>query len=366
MSSFPRPRRSAACQLAALAATLASYAVLGACTVQGGVPAPAPAIGAAVVLPGSAVVLTAVEPPPPLPVYEQPPCPEDGYVWTPGNWQRGSAGYFWVPGTWVQPPQVGVFWTPGYWGYADGAYGFHAGYWAAHIGFYGGVNYGFGYGGSGFVGGRWDGGSYEYNTSVSNVDVAKVHNTYNQTVEYDNVNVNNASYNGGAAGVTAVPTARDRAVAQEAHIAPTPAQSAHILAASRRPELAAKNNRGYPAVAATVRPDTFSGPGVMGSRRPMPAKVTETKDASRPTAHSGAAAREAGGRDAQVGSTERAEAPLPQVKELAVAPDARKPPDGAPAPKAATAAPQRPEPTPAKAEPAGKAKAVDPHDETSP
>jgi len=24
--------------------------------------------------------------PPPLPVYEQPFCPEDGYMWTPGYW----------------------------------------------------------------------------------------------------------------------------------------------------------------------------------------------------------------------------------------------------------------------------------------
>ena len=23
--------------------------------------------------------------PPPLPVYEQPPCPEEGYIWTPGT-----------------------------------------------------------------------------------------------------------------------------------------------------------------------------------------------------------------------------------------------------------------------------------------
>src|SRR5271166_452784 len=56
--------------------------------------------------------------PPALPVYEQPPCPADGYLWTPGYWHWGVGGYFWVPGTWVQPPRMGVLWTPGYWGYA--------------------------------------------------------------------------------------------------------------------------------------------------------------------------------------------------------------------------------------------------------
>lgn len=43
--------------------------------------------------------------PPPLPVYVQPPCPAPGFLWMPG-------------------------------------------YWARHVGFYGGVDYGFGYPGS--------------------------------------------------------------------------------------------------------------------------------------------------------------------------------------------------------------------------
>ena len=50
-------------------------------------------------------------------------------------------------------------------------YAFHEGYWGPHVGFYGGVNYGFGYGGVGFVGGRWDGGYFAYNTAVLNVGV---------------------------------------------------------------------------------------------------------------------------------------------------------------------------------------------------
>ena len=40
--------------------------------------------------------------PPALPVYEQPVCPGDGYIWTPGYWAWGDDGYYWVPGTWIE------------------------------------------------------------------------------------------------------------------------------------------------------------------------------------------------------------------------------------------------------------------------
>jgi hypothetical protein len=58
--------------------------------------------------------------PPVLPVYVQPPCPEDGWLWTPGYWAYGDDGYYWVPGTWVPAPYVGALWTPGYWGWGSG------------------------------------------------------------------------------------------------------------------------------------------------------------------------------------------------------------------------------------------------------
>jgi hypothetical protein len=87
-------------------------------------------------------------PPPPLPIYEQPPIPGPGYIWTPGFWAWEGSDYYWVPGTWVLVPRPGLLWTPGYWGWSDGVYVFHDGYWAPHIGFYGGVAYGFGYIGS--------------------------------------------------------------------------------------------------------------------------------------------------------------------------------------------------------------------------
>src|SRR5271163_5032177 len=107
--------------------------------------------------------------PPMLVTYAQPICPEDGYIWTPGYWANGSEGYFWVPGTWVEPPEVGVLWTPGYWGWGGGAFLWNAGYWGPTVGFYGGVDYGFGYGGFGYGGGYWQSGAFYYNRSVNRV-----------------------------------------------------------------------------------------------------------------------------------------------------------------------------------------------------
>jgi hypothetical protein len=268
---LPSKRLPAALSAAVARALVVSAATLiSACAVQTRVYAPAPVVTAEVAVPGAAVAVTAQEPPPPLPDYEQPPAPADGYLWTPGYWGYAGGGYYWVPGTWVQPPTVGVLWTPGYWGFAGGVYGFHPGYWGPHIGFYGGVNYGFGYGGTGFAGGRWEGGHFAYNTAVSNVNVTVIHNTYNQTVINNNVTVNRTSFNGGAGGVMAAPTPQQRAAASEPHTPPTPVQTAHVQAASQNPALSARANGGHPAIAATPRPGAFSGPGIVGARGVTP------------------------------------------------------------------------------------------------
>ena len=95
--------------------------------------------------------------PPALPVYVQPVAPGPGYIWKPGYWAWGPDGYYWVPGTWVLPPEVGFLWTPGYWGFSAGLYNWHPGFWGPTVGFYGGINYGFGYPGHGYYGGYWRG-----------------------------------------------------------------------------------------------------------------------------------------------------------------------------------------------------------------
>jgi hypothetical protein len=102
--------------------------------------------------------------PPALPIYEQPICPGDGYIWTPGYWAWDGDDYYWVPGTWVLAPEIGFLWTPGYWGWGGGAFFWHEGYWGPQVGFYGGINYGFGYWGHGYEGGRWDHDHFYYNT----------------------------------------------------------------------------------------------------------------------------------------------------------------------------------------------------------
>jgi uncharacterized membrane protein YgcG len=142
----------------------------------------------------SNVTVQSQEAPPPIPDYVQPPCPGDGYYWTPGYWAWGTSGYYWVPGVWVLPPSIGLLWTPGYWGFYGSFYGWHPGYWGPRVGYYGGINYGFGYFGTGFYGGRWDGGHFMYNTAVWRVGNG-IHNTYINKVNITN-NVNRASFNG--------------------------------------------------------------------------------------------------------------------------------------------------------------------------
>lgn len=195
--------------------------------------------------------------PPPLPVYAQPVCPGYGYMWTPGYWAYGPAGYFWVPGVWVMPPRVGLLWTPGYWGWGGGLYLWHAGYWGPHVGFYGGINYGFGYTGVGFAGGYWSGNNFFYNRAVMNVDDRFIHNTYNRTVINNTTVVNNynrVSYNGGAGGVNMRPTPQEQRFSQERHFEPTTMQMAHQqMAAQDRSQLASVNH-GRPAMLAMSRP----------------------------------------------------------------------------------------------------------------
>jgi YXWGXW repeat-containing protein len=234
--------------------------------------------------------------PPELPVYEQPICPGDGYIWTPGYWAwDGDADdYYWVPGTWVLAPEVGFFWTPAWWGWGGSAFIFHAGYWGPQIGFYGGINYGFGYFGHGYEGGRWDNGHFFYNRSVNNVNVTVIHNVYETRVE--NVNVTRVSYNGHG-GVDARPTSGEEAAEHERHVGPVAAQTQHMETARNNPQLRASANHGKPPIAATSKPGEFNGRGVVEAKegsykaeasRPAPGARNETaaknETSGRPTA----------------------------------------------------------------------------------
>ena len=177
--------------------------------------------------------------PPALPgAHEQPPCPAEGYIWTPGYWayDYDDGDYYWVPGTWVMAPEVGLLWTPGYWGWGGDRFVFYEGYWGPHVGFYGGIAYGFGYFGEGYEGGRWDNDRFFYNRSVNNVNVTNIHNTYNTTV-INNTTVNRVSYNGGDGGINARPRPEDEAAARERHVPPVAEQTQHVQTARSNPQL---------------------------------------------------------------------------------------------------------------------------------
>ena len=198
-------------------------------------------------------VTYAPDPPPPLPEYDQPEAPGPDYIWNPGYWNyAANAGYYWVPGTWVLAPYVGALWTPGYWGFYNDRYLWHHGYWGPHIGFYGGVDYGHGYTGVGYVGGYWDNGSFRYNTATTRVNPDRIHNTYSHRVRV--VNNPRVSYNGGRDGLNARPLTSERVASQERHMAPLPAQRTHREQARKNRSQWASQNHGRPGIMVAAQP----------------------------------------------------------------------------------------------------------------
>jgi len=193
--------------------------------------------------------------PPPIPEYEQPECPSDDYLWQPGYWafSPGRRDYYWVPGAWVAPPTPGVLWTPPYWGYEGSRYVFHIGYWGDHVGFYGGINYGYGYSGRGYYGGEWRRGHFHYNTAVVHVNTRIIHNTYiNRTVINTTVINNRYSFNG-RGGVAVQPSKEELAATREHHLKPTPEQNVNQLRARNNPNQFTKGNGGAKPVFASPK-----------------------------------------------------------------------------------------------------------------
>jgi len=164
-------------------------------------------------LPDDAEAIETREAPPPLPEYDQPMAPGPDYYWTPGYWAWGPEGYYWVPGDWVEAPWVGAVWTPPYWAFNNDFYLFHAGYWGPHVGFYGGINYGFGYPGRGYYGAYWNRGHLFYNRAVTNVNVSVVPNVYRHDVP--RFQSSRTSFNGGHGGINFRPTQQERVVTHE-------------------------------------------------------------------------------------------------------------------------------------------------------
>lgn len=182
--------------------------------------------------------------PPAIPVYSQPVCPGPGYLWTPGYWAWGQGGYYWVPGAWVLPPQPGLLWTPGYWGWRAGVYVWHAGYWGPQVGFYGGINYGFGYPGRGYYGGYWRGDRFFYNRDVDHLD-DRFHDVYYRREDFHNDS--RVSFNGGRDGVRAWATPGELRAQRERRFWATRDQQRHMVMARANRGNWARFNHGRPA-----------------------------------------------------------------------------------------------------------------------
>jgi len=194
----------------------------------------------------------APDPPPDLPEYQQPPCPGENYIWTPGYWNYDpSQGYYWVPGAWVRAPYVGALWTPGWWSFENGRYAWRRGYWGRHIGYYGGIDYGYGYDGYGYQGGYWHGDRFAYNRVANNVEPSRQQDVYSYRFQPENNT--RVSYNGGS-GVQIRPRPAEIAAMHEEHNAPLAPQMQLVQDARNNPQNFAKVDRGRPAQPAAAQP----------------------------------------------------------------------------------------------------------------
>ena len=98
-------------------------------------------------------------PRPPRPTISGPPATGTGV----------PAGYYWILAPGVRSLLRRPL-DPRLLGLCHNRLGFHRGFWGPHIGFYGGINYGFGYTGVGYHGGYWRGNNFYYNRSVNRVN----------------------------------------------------------------------------------------------------------------------------------------------------------------------------------------------------
>jgi hypothetical protein len=277
-----------------------------------------------------------------LPDYDQPPAPGDDYIWTPGYWAWSSDGYYWVPGAWVEAPYEGALWTPGYWGYWNNSYGYYPGYWGQYIGYYGGIDYGFGYTGYGYQGGYWGGGHFNYNRSVNNVNVTVVHNVYNRSVVVYTTN-NHVSYNGGSGGLHVPARAAERVAMRQQHTAPMQAQLENQRTASTNRAQFASANHGRPANVAVTEPlaadrNVKASPALRATNREVEQQQQQHQPVPQPGQRPATPQlpERQGGQQPPRGAT-----PQPEQRQAAPQPESRTNPE----PPQREAAPQR-QPTP--------------------
>jgi len=134
---------------------------------------------------------------------------------------------------------------------------FHPGYWGPQVGYYGGVNYGFGYLGVGFVGGEWRDHDFYYNRAAWRVDDRRIHDYYEDRRDWDRHWVerdSRTSYSGGPGGIRHDPDQRERMAMRDQHIERTSYQEQHQREAMNNRNAYARFNGGRPANVVANRP----------------------------------------------------------------------------------------------------------------
>ena len=202
-----------------------------------------------------------------------------------------------------------------------------------HIGFYGGINYGFGYIGIGFVGGYWNHDRYFYNRAVTNVNVTHITNVYTHNVVVNNIDNRRISYNGGPNGIRRIADPREAAALKSPHPAHRRAAStsrarpAPIAGSSSSTTRAARRAPSW-----STAPGRAPAPGPMAHRVPAPAReAIATTIPARSFQHRAASDQNPGGPGPRAERARRAAGPRgatsspagqapPQVREQAPQP----------------------------------------------
>jgi hypothetical protein len=120
-------------------------------------------------------------------------------------------------------------------------YRYNYGFWGQYVGYYGGT---------GYQGGYWSRGRFNYNRSVNNVNITNA-NVYNRNIR--NTTNNRASYNG-PGGVTRRPMAAETAALRGQRIPPMTTQLQHQREAAQNRQQFASVNHGRPAVLGAAKP----------------------------------------------------------------------------------------------------------------
>jgi hypothetical protein len=161
---------------------------------------------------------------------------------------------------------VGVVWTPGYWSSAGTAFVFHPGHWGPTVGFYGGVNYGYGYFGNGYSGGHWIGNSFAYNTAVNHVDPAIAHHAYSESVAGQ-----------GSRGVVSYSAAARSTVV--VHTVSQPQSQARVVPKPAAPATVERSSEPPPAPAHAAVPAKVNAPATV-AKTPAPSAPAKTSHPS--------------------------------------------------------------------------------------